>query len=241
MSSGKEFLDYDTYKSKILSVWDSVSDTIDNIWDNIDSVWDEVDLDIDEDEVDENYDEKEYDSGNKEKESTKNTGKNIIKAFPKYVNFIEIPELKQGTQQELEFENNETLPWYSRTDLLWIINKYLEKNLDDDTNILVTVEYDEDSADPQKIILQTQSKQKHSVWDSGNLMDEVFSESDKKIPEKIEIIPAESDNLEVEDRQSFQKEKQVDKHAQTTTKKTISTKLTEKEQKEAEEIFWILF
>jgi hypothetical protein len=30
--------------------------------------------------------------------------------------------------------------------------------LDDDTDILVTVEYEDDSSDPQKIILQTQKK-----------------------------------------------------------------------------------
>jgi hypothetical protein len=37
-----------------------------------------------------------------------------------------------------------------------IINKYIEKNLDDDTDILVTVEYDDETKNPQKIILQTQ-------------------------------------------------------------------------------------
>lgn len=247
MWSGKEFLDYDSYKSKISSVWDSISDTIGDIWDKIDSVWDKIDSDIDDedfdyfdlDEVDyddDDYDEKtDYDFEDEEKESTKNTGKNVIKAFPRAIKFVEVPELKQ----EVKSESNETLPWYSRTDLLWIINRYLEKNLDDDTDILVTVEYDEDSADPQKIILQTQPKNEHSVWNSDSLMDEVFSESDRKVPEDIEIIPVESVDSKVEESQPVQKQETVKK--QGTTKKTTSTKLTQKEQKEAEEIFWILF
>ncbi|MBR7036884.1 hypothetical protein IKI14_03285 [bacterium] len=108
--------------------------------------------------------------------------------------------------------------------------------MDDNTDILVTVEYDEDSADPQKIILQTQPKDEHSVSSSNNLMDEVFPDSDKMIPEDIEIIPAESTDSKVEESQSAQKQASVQRQSQTI-KKTTSTKLTQKEQKEAEEIF----
>ena len=243
MWSGKEFLDYNTYKSKISSVWDDISYTIDNVWDKNGLNIDDLGIDdskIEEDEVD--YSEDDSDNGSVEdveydyEKVEENKGKNVIKAFPRAVKFVEIPEIKQDG----ESNNNDVLPWYSRTDLLWIINRYLEKNLDDNTDILVTVEYDEDSADPQKIILQTQPKDEHSVSSSNNLMDEVFPDSDKMIPEDIEIIPAESTDSKVEESQSAQKQASVQRQSQTT-KKTTSTKLTQKEQKEAEEIFWILF
>lgn len=250
MWSGKEFLDYNTYKSKISSIWDDISDSIS---DKIDDIWDEIDLDFDdesiedfdleEDENDVEYDENdnefdedmEYDYEDVE-DAKENKGKNVIKTFPRAIKFVEIPEIRP----EIKSGNNEVLPWYSRTDLLWIINRYLEKNLDDDTDILVTVEYDEDSADPQKIILQTQPKSEHSVSSSNNLMEEVFPGSDRKVPEEIEIIPAESSDLKVEESRTTQKQAPVQKQSQTI-KKTTSTKLTQKEQEEAEEIFWILF
>lgn len=243
MWSGKEFLDYNTYKSKISSVWDDISYIIDNVWDKNGLNIDDLGIDdskIEEDEVD--YSEDDSDNGSVEdveydyEKVEENKGKNVIKAFPRAVKFVEIPEIKQDG----ESNNNDVLPWYSRTDLLWIINRYLEKNLDDNTDILVTVEYDEDSADPQKIILQTQPKDEHSVSSSNNLMDEVFPDSDKMIPEDIEIIPAESTDSKVEESQSAQKQASVQRQSQTI-KKTTSTKLTQKEQKEAEEIFWILF
>ncbi|MBO7505613.1 hypothetical protein J6T66_05885 [bacterium] len=42
--------------------------------------------------------------------------------------------------------------------MVGIIGDYVEKNLDDDTDILVTVEYTEDVSNPDKIILETQPK-----------------------------------------------------------------------------------
>jgi hypothetical protein len=50
--------------------------------------------------------------------------------------------------------------------LVGIIGDYVEKNLDDDTDILVTVEYTKDVSNPDKIILETQAKSNdncHSV------------------------------------------------------------------------------
>jgi hypothetical protein len=46
--------------------------------------------------------------------------------------------------------------------------------LDDDTDILVTVEYEDDSGDPQKIILQTQSKSGDLLSNSGDLLNDIF-------------------------------------------------------------------
>ena len=250
MWSGKEILDYNTYKSKISSISDTISDNIDNIWDNDDLFDDEdiddfdslddkfnVDLDYDRD-YDGGYEEEKQYNSKKGEESTKNKGKNFIKAFPKIVRFIELPEIKR--EEKSETENVGQLSWYSRTDLLWVINRYLEKNLDDDTDVLVTVEYEDDSADPQKIILQTQAKKEHSVINSNNLKDEVFPNYNRRIPEEIEIIPVESTDSEIEEIQPIQKQESVKEQGQTT-KKTTSTTLTQKEKKEAEEIFSILF
>ncbi len=244
MWSGKEFLDYDTYKSKISSIWDSIWDKIGDIWDKISSSVDGEnngnldwgkEIDIDENEVD--YDEEiENETENDQEKTAKNSGKNIIKAFPNAIRFVKIPELNVETKPE----NVWILSWYSRTDLLWVINRYLEKNLDDDTDVLVTVEYGEDSADPQKIILQTQSKNEHSVVNSDDLMGNVFQDSERKVPNDIEIISTENIASDAEKSSTDQKQDVHQKQIRTT-KKTTSTRLTQQEQKEAEEIFWILF
>jgi hypothetical protein len=49
--------------------------------------------------------------------------------------------------------------------------------LNDDTDILVTVEYEDDSGDPQKIILQTQQKSSSGVYrtaSSKSLVNDLF-------------------------------------------------------------------
>jgi hypothetical protein len=79
--------------------------------------------------------------------------------------------------------------------------------LDDDTDILVTVEYDEISG-PQKIILETQQNKQHSVSKSMN--------------SSIETTSIENDNFQY-------------------VQKNTSSKLTNKEKKEAEEIYSMLF
>jgi hypothetical protein len=108
--------------------------------------------------------------------------------------------------------------------------------LDDDTDVLVTVEYGEDSADPQKIILQTQSKNEHSVVNSDDLMGNVFQDSERKVPNDIEIISTENIASDAEKSSTDQKQDVHQKQIRTT-KKTTSTRLTQQEQKEAEEIF----
>jgi hypothetical protein len=49
--------------------------------------------------------------------------------------------------------------------------------LDDDTDILVTVEYEDEFSDPQKIILQTQPKSvvnMEQTQSSNSLVDDLF-------------------------------------------------------------------
>ncbi len=241
ISSGSEFLDYDSYKSKVSSIWDTIWDAI---WDEIKSenddyeIWDSdsddgFDINIDLESNEEKDTEKQQDTEKIEnKNDPKASDENTIRSFPKSIKFVGLPELKKE-----ETKNLWSLSWYSRYDLLWVINKYIEKNLDDDTDILVTVEYEEDSWDPQKIIMQTQSRTGYTISNSNNLMNEIFSWdnhwSDSKdiivFPEDVEIIPSTKDISE-----SPQKKTQ-------TVQKTTSTKLTQKDQKEAEEVFSILF
>ncbi len=178
MSNSSEFLDYDSYKSKISSIWNEIWD---KIWDKIGLADVELDLDDKTDiDIDENIvvDEKNIVDKNVEKKSDYQLdGKQIIKSFPRSVKLIEIPKLEWGKAEENESEIDWAFTWYSKSDLIWVINKYIEKNLDDDTDILVTVEYEDDSGDPQKIILQTQQKSSSGVYrtaSSKSLVNDLF-------------------------------------------------------------------
>ena len=181
ISSGSEFLDYNTYKLKISSIWDEIWD---KIWEKVSLGDDEIDLDLT-DNIDINVEssEKEEEYMNKnieEDEDSQLEERQTIKAFPKSVNFVDLPALKEKYNQKSESENFGILTWYSKSDLIWVINKYIEKNLDDDTDILVTVEYEDDSADPQKIILQTQSRSASDVYQaqsSNSLLNDLFKEN----------------------------------------------------------------
>ena len=180
ISSGKEFLDYDTYKSKVSSIWDEIGDKIwDKIWDTISWVTDEIgEINLrDNVDIDINSVENKWIEENKNVENIEKLGKSqsaqTIKSFPTHIKFVEIP----GLNWETGIESGWVLTWYSKSDLLWVINKYIENNLDDNTDILVTVEYEDDFSDPQKIILQTQQKSTVNVeqtQSSNSLVDDLF-------------------------------------------------------------------
>ena len=187
MSSDLEFLDYDKYKIDISSIGDK-------IWDKIGLGDGEIDLNLrDKNNVEtgeklgeESEIYKEESTGKDERDGdSKLVGKQTIKSFPKSMKFFEFPELKENNKQENILPEDEIgdiweLNWYSKADLIWVINKYIEKNLDDDTDILVTVEYEDDSADPQKIILQTQSRSLsdiHQLTSSDSLLDDLFKDN----------------------------------------------------------------
>ena len=222
MWSTKEFLDYDSYKSKISSIWDSIGDKVESLGDGIENLGDKIDIDVtpseNEKEIEiknEKNDEKDVEKNTEKEDSSKLSDEQTIKSFPKSVKFVEVPEVKEKSKEEMKSQN-EFLTWYSKSDLLWIINKYIEKNLDDDTDILVTVEYEDDSKDPQKIILQTQPR---------NVSSGSHSVSTWVVEVKKE------DNVQKSESQK------VNNNLQTST----SNKLTQKEIKETEEIFNILF
>lgn len=220
MSSGKEFLDYDSYKSKITSIWDSIWDKIDSLDDGIEDfdLKDEIDVDVKYDGKEEK-DEKEAMEKSVKNEDSSASEKQTIKSFPKSIKFVEFPELKEETNPEVIWQ----LTWYSKSDLLWVINRYIEENLDDDTDILVTVEYEDDGTAPQKIVLQTQVRNVNSISNSMNLSEEQTSNS-----EAVIISSSEWSSLNDWDK------------IQAIQKKT-STKLSQKDQKEAEELFSLLF
>jgi len=144
----------------------------------------------------------------------------VIKSFPKSVNFVELPGIKGKSKSETD----NILTWYSKSDLLRIINKYIEKNLDDDTDILVTVEYDDETKDPQKIILQTQPITHSSAnW--------------------LSTIDINEDMSSLDDNKSqWENEDKIEKKSDIQTqKKNTQTKLTQKDIQDAQEVISALF
>lgn len=233
MSSSKEFLDYDSYKIK--SPLDDLTDDNDNfVGEVFDSdISDEKEKGIEEE--NNNVREKDENKENlKIEEFDENEEWKKIRWFPKSIDFISVPEIKQVGSETLSW-----LIWYSKSDLLWVINKYLEENLDDDTDVLVTVEYEDENLDPQKIILQTMKKstwEKKSTIVSWELMDKIFSEMQWEDIDNIDKSEEYLDDGVFVDNPDNQAKNTIQ-----STKMTTSTKLTQKEQNEAEEIFWILF
>jgi len=150
--SDQNFIDYENYKLNLSKELDDIipdsgdeKDIKNSDNEKIKNTGDEVKLEDGSNSKNDELDVKENDNLN---------GKPIIKSFPTFTKLPDIKNLVKDSQPQ----SNETLSWFSKSDVLWIINWYIEKNLDDDTDILVTVEYEEDYNDPQKITLQTQPR-----------------------------------------------------------------------------------
>ena len=143
-------------------------------------------------------------------------------------------------------DSNKDFEWYSKDDLIWIIAKYVEDNLDDDTDIIVTVEYEKDEFDPDKIILQTQSKSQsdvHFVSLPRLSVKKVFNWLQRTKTQTVTIVSWNEDNAIINTDNSDAvviQWKRTDDTAVSVDKKT-SNGLTQSEVREAEEIFWILF
>ena len=252
ISSGKEFLDYDSYKLDISSIWDEIWD---KIWDTID-LDDESEFDIELDDTELNdvelYDEEDIETEEIEnevkvknhkkewkKDSSQQDDRRAIKAFPRSVKFVEFSEL---TEKNL-YEVDKNLTWYSKSDLLWVINKYIEENLDDDTDILVTVEYEDGDSDFQKVILETRPRiswKWQSVYFSWRLSNDFL--------DRIDVKEDDNDNgwkngdvVSSKDNTSNKSSTNQVSNNVKSYKNNNSTKLTQKEIRETEEIFSILF
>ena len=146
--SDKNFLDYESYKSSLSEIWEDIkSDLTDNeIIEKSDEKFDEENsLDSEENFKDEKI----------ETSTDNNESKDDKWQIKRFLKITKFPDLSKSVNVE---KTNAVVTWYSKSDVLWIINWYIENNLDDDTDILVTVEYEEDYNDPQKITLQTQPR-----------------------------------------------------------------------------------
>ena len=270
--SDKSFLDYDSYKLDLKDVWDEIEESVtkhlddeedENVVD--DELTDDGEiLDVKEDDsVDENKDKnsnKNNDKDNNGKDKKNSKSKNTIKSFPKSIRFVEMPGVN-GISWSKE-DVSSFWYWYSKSDILSIVSEYIEDNLDENTNILVTVEYEEDSSNPERIILRTWSKNEksnrqillssdsytNSENSSYGLNSEnivlSFDEKDDLEQENDEGIVS-NDDKKVNDESSVKKttssQKATSSKKTTSSKKVDSNKLSPEEQKEAEELFWMLF
>ncbi len=176
--SDKNFVDYNTYKLDFTAVWtkdksdskdkdldiDSDTDLDDDRDSDLDS---DIDLDLsnsskkkdksDSDQKQNGSDIEIIDnSENIEINERVTNQKNIWKSF---WNLAPIRFVKMKEKLWDESEVKQDVSGYSKSDLIWIINTYIENNLTDDTEILVTIEYSE-TGEADKIILKTQPKYK---------------------------------------------------------------------------------
>ena len=211
ISSTKDFIDYDSYKLDISSVWAKDDEDLNNEVNSVDDVQD----------VKENKD-----------------SNNTIKSFS-WTEPTKVPSTNTVSNKS-KTDNIDT--WYSKNDLLWIISRYVENNLDDDTDILVTIEYEDDKADPDRIILQTQPKVSNLYYISMPRLSvkDVVDWLQHSRTQTVMVVSWD-DNL---DDSWLNGKSVVGGNAKTNvvnTNATISNWLTQKDVREAEEIFSNLF
>ena len=139
--SNQSFTDYENYKLKSSKIWDIIKSASDDT---------ETTNNPDEEEIiePENNDDKIENNANDEETNSNKT----IKSFQTFSKISKMPKLINKS------DSNWAITWYTKSDVLWIINTYIEEHLDDYTDILVTVEYEENQNDPQKITLETKPK-----------------------------------------------------------------------------------
>ena len=210
--SSQSFLDYDNYKLSLPSVWDKIDLNIgDEDSQDIENSDIDENVEIDEVKTDQETINIDEEKSNSKDEESETDSAETIKSFPKSVDFVELPTVEHKTQSK----NDNVVTWYSKSDILRIITKYIEDNLDDNTDILVNVEYDSETKDTQKITLQTQQKTHFSASISTGDKNWSIWNRENKVEEKSET--------------------QTHKNTQTYTK------LSQKDIQDAQEVFSILF
>ena len=122
------------------------------------------------------------------------------------------------------------LTWYSKTDLLKIVSNYVEEKLDENVDILVTIQYEDD--EPQKIILQPQESPKN-VLPSNSWLNTWNQSIEKKQGTKLMDEDNESKTRTLESGTS--------ETSNTANYTKTKNSLTQKEITEAEDIFSVLF
>ncbi len=239
ISDKKEFLDYDSYKLNLSDVWAKIK-------------WNEETTSV------RNADVKEEENVQKsDDKKDNNTEEKTIQSFSGLApQFVEV-------QQPANKPASKDTVWYSKTDLVWIIGKYVEKNLNDDTDILVTVEYTKDVSNPDKIILETQEKSDDncsSTSKSRSWLKSLFGWLRRSKSETVKVVSWSEEKAEVKETkfedeadwvvddnpiviewQAEKVETPVVSNTSSNTTQTTSRGLTQSEIREAEQIFGILF
>lgn len=137
---------------------------------------------------------------------------------------------------------------YSQKEVWGVITQYVEENLDDDNEILVTVTYDEKSKSPEKIVLQPQKEHSSAkIKNSENLIEKVSAQKIKSFQIKaikkdrvINVIPSEAQEGKSDEKEHIESTSQ--KWATTTTSnQAVSNWLSQADINEAEYILWALF
>ena len=241
ISDKKEFLDYDSYKLNLSDVWAKIK------WEEDTSSVRNSDVEVKED--------TQKSEEKKEEKSEEKTIQSFSGLEPQFV------EVQQPTKKPISKDTVDN--WYSKTDLIWIVGKYIENNLDDDTDILVTVQYTKDASDPDKIILETQPKQSDNCSTSRSRLSlknmfgwlrhsksetvKVVSWTEEKVEVKEVKYEDEADRvvndnpIVIEWKVEEEKAPVVNNTSSTNTTTKKSNGLTQSEIREAEQIFWILF
>lgn len=246
ISDKKEFLDYDSYKLDISSVGKKIESEIKS--DDTDSVEKESNVSEEVEKSEEKMEEK----------VEERTVQSFSWLAPKFVE-IQQPTITTTSKKDIE------ATWYSKTDLIWIIGSYVENNLSDETDILVTVEYTRDVSNPEKIILETQPKsnnESHSASKSRFSLKNLFGWLRHSKSEIITVASWEVESITETETPKYadeadwvknenpiviegQPEEVVTQEVKTSSTSTSANKtyrwLTQSEVREAEEIFWILF
>ena len=278
--SNKSFTDYNAYKLNISWIWsedklnledENVDSDLDSDLDSEFDIWiSNDDLDIDDDYTyreDGKYNtDVEIVESNQNIEKT-NSDKNVIKSF---WNISPLKFVNMNEKIWRDSEVNQDISWYSKTDLLWTISDYIEKNLWDETEILVTIEYN-DEWEADKIILKTQPKSKNSNntssiprlsldktvdWIYESTYETVIIDDESKESWVSDNNFSSDNNLivEVEWNNEEKKENNTSTVTQTPPQKTTSQKTTQTQNnrktsnglsqsdiRDAEEVLWALF
>lgn len=229
--SDQNFLDYDSYK---LNIWASShekeqednkkdkTDTDNADISNINEQLPDVEIDTDVQESDiwiKQESEKDEESVKWEKfESLRN-----IKITEKLSKFLEPKNYNEDIEES-------PLTWYTKTDLLKIVSNYVEGNLDKNTDILVTIQYEDD--EPQKIILQPQENSKSSSLSSVQLDLATWNQYIEDNQTMISLKDGEHKTSNTS---------QKDRDWLSNNTKSTKTSLTQKELAETEDIFSIIF
>lgn len=145
--SEKRFLNYEEYKNtKVVDLWEE----------NIDSADEETKSELKEEDVTEQNEEPTLsDNIDKKEQIVQEEFEQQDKSLSSLMDNIKFVDLDGVISWKMETQ--ESWLWYSRSELLTIISDYIQHNLDDESDIVVTVQYNEKD-EVEKIILKKQDK-----------------------------------------------------------------------------------